>query len=83
MNHFDLAGSVAQKILYQDHDMNDFLLRLNALQVNDKRKFDRLWGICSRLEFIEVVKYFPTHHLPEFLNNRTNYGVDRLAAYLY
>jgi hypothetical protein len=82
MNHIDLAGSVAQKILYQDQDMNDFLLRLHNLRINKKRQFDRLMGICSRLELIEVIKNSATYYLPNIINNRTNYQIERLTAYL-
>lgn len=77
-----LRESFAFSVLSEGDYSNEFIDRLFELSINDSKLFDKLFGICRRLEFIEHMRWAKPISISDSHQQIFGYSLDRLVAYL-
>lgn len=79
----NLLQSTPYKILREGDATSDLIAKLKTLKQQDNARFNKLFGICSRLEFVEQLRYTPDiayRNDPKLA--AFQYNTERLCAYL-
>ena len=77
-----LIHSVAHKILCARYDPIAFAVKLRDLKNANQSRFEKLFGICARLEFIEQLRHTLSLAVSPKNLQAALYQLDRLVTYL-
>lgn len=77
-----LADSTPQKILFVGDDSIDFQQKLLFLKRNHAERYNKLWGVCARLQFVEHLLNSASFMVIDHIEPMATYQAERTAAYL-